>query len=75
MLNPFVVRISKRDYRIETVCDADSIMYKVFEGGGKLFTLEMAADANWKTVEAEVILADQALIAEIGDAIMKHYTF
>ena len=75
MLNPFVVRIHKRDYRIETVCDADSIMHEVFTDTEKLFSLEMGADANWKTVEPEVMLADQALIAEIGDAIMKHYTF
>jgi len=50
-------------------------MHEVFTDTEKLFSLEMGADANWKTVEPEVILADQALIAEIGDAIMKHYTF
>ena len=74
MLNPFETRLNTHLYRIEPCCE-DCIMYKVFEGGKKLFTLEMGAGGNWKTVEAEVIPADKALMAEIGAAIMKHYTF
>ena len=49
-------------------------MYKVFEGGKKLFTLEMGADANWKTLEVEVIPGHETLIAEIGNAVIKQYT-
>jgi hypothetical protein len=33
----------------------------------------MSADGTWKTLEANVIPIDKALIAEIGDAIIKHY--
>ena len=74
MQKAFEIRLDAHTYRIEPCCE-DCIMYKVFEGGEKLFTLEMSADANWKTVEAEVIPPGEALIAEIGNAIMKHYSY
>jgi hypothetical protein len=75
MLNPFEIRIDTHTFQIKPHCEKDCIMYEVFRGSEKLFTLEMAADGNWKTVEAEVMSVHEALIAEIGDAIMKHYTF
>jgi hypothetical protein len=34
----------------------------------------MSTDGNWKTLEANVILINKALIAEIGDVMTKNYT-
>ena len=73
MQKAFEIRLDAHIYRIEPCCE-DCIMYKVFEGGKKLFTLEMGADANWKTLEVEVIPGHETLIAEIGNAVIKQYT-
>ena len=72
MLNPFEIRIDTHPYRIKPCCE-DCIIYEVFTGTEKLFILEMGADANWKTVEEKVIPGREALIGEIGNAIMMHY--
>ena len=75
MLSPFLITIHNHNYLILPFCNDDCIMYEVIIGNEKLFILEMAADGSWKTVEAEVIPGHEALIGEIGKAIMKHYTY
>jgi hypothetical protein len=53
---------------------SDSGTYQVFTFCEKLFTLQISTDGNWKTLEANVILINKALITEIGDVMTKNYT-
>ena len=74
MLNPFVIHINERNYRIIPFWNDGYLTYDVSTDSGKLFTLEMSADGSWKPVEAGVIPGHETLIAEIGNAVIKQYT-
>jgi hypothetical protein len=73
MEESFVIDLGNKTYRIIPYCETDCTTYEILTTCEKLFTLKMSADGTWKTLEANVIPIDKALIAEIGDAIIKHY--
>ena len=74
MEESFVIHLHSNNYQIKPYCEVDCTNYEVFTFREKLFTLQMSADGSWKTVEGNVIPINKALIAQIGDAIRKHYT-
>ena len=74
MEESFVIHLHNNTYQVKPYCEVDCTTYEVLTFCEKLFTLQMGADGNWKTLEANVIPINQALIADIGEAITKHYT-
>ena len=72
--DPFTIRLHANTYQIKPYCEVDCTMYEVFTDCKKLFTLKMGADGTWKTHETDVVPIDNALIAEIGNTIMKQHT-
>ena len=74
MKKSFAVEVYNKTYFINPLCESECMMYEVSTACEKLFTLQVGADGNWRTNEPDIIPINKDLIAEIGDAIGRHYT-